>query len=61
MIGKDEVVVAIGGLKEKTLAAYRMGIKKVIIPKYGSDKLEIPPSLTAYRVRNLREAIETAM
>ena len=39
----------------------RLGFKKCIIPKYGSEKLEIPEGLTVYRVRNLREAIETAL
>ena len=32
-----------------------------MIPKNGSEKLEIPEGLTVYRVRNLREAIETAL
>ena len=35
-----------------------MGFKKCIIPRGGSEKLEIPTGLTVYRVRNLREAIE---
>jgi predicted ATP-dependent protease len=38
-----------------------LGFKKVIIPKFGSEKLEIPGELQVYRVRNLREAIEMAM
>ena len=39
----------------------RLGFKKCIIPRNGSDKLEIPTGLTVYRVRNIREAIETAL
>ena len=39
----------------------RLGFKKVIIPRGGAEKLEIPEGLTVYRVRNLREAIEVAM
>ncbi len=36
-------VLPIGGLKEKTLAAYRMGIRKIIIPKENEkDTQEIP-------------------
>ena len=39
----------------------RLGFSKCIIPKFGSEKLDIPKSLTVYRVRNIREAIETAL
>ena len=35
--------MAIGGLKEKALAAYRQGIKKVIIPKANLKDLEDIP------------------
>ena len=31
--------LAIGGLKEKTLAAYRSGIKKVLIPRQNERNL----------------------
>jgi DNA repair protein RadA/Sms len=39
----------------------RLGFKKVIIPRGGAEKLEIPDGLTVYRVRNLQEAIATAL
>ena len=39
-------VLAIGGLKEKSLAAYRAGIKRVIIPKDNQkDLVEIPEEI----------------
>lgn len=36
-------VLAIGGLKEKSLAAYRQGIKTIIIPKANQKDLEEIP------------------
>ena len=45
-------VLPIGGLKEKSLAAYRAGIKVLIIPKENEKDLEeIPPHvLSQFRV-----------
>jgi hypothetical protein len=39
----------------------RLGFHKCVIPKGGSEKLEIPQGLTVYRVRNIREAIEIVL
>ena len=48
-------------MSQRLAEVARLGFTKVIIPKYGSGKLEIPAGLTVYRVRNIREAIEVAM
>lgn len=39
----------------------RLGFKRCVIPKMGSDKIEIPEGLTIYKVKNLREAIEITL
>jgi ATP-dependent Lon protease len=59
-------VLAIGGLKEKLLAALRGGIKKVIIPKENErDLKEIPEnvlaSLEIHPVRWIDEVLEIAL
>jgi predicted ATP-dependent serine protease len=48
-------------MNQRLAEAARLGFKKCIIPKGGAEKLDIPQNLTVYRVRNLREAIETAL
>ena len=39
----------------------RLGFHKCVIPKGGSEKLEIPNGLSVYRVRNIREAMEITL
>lgn len=60
-VGLTGEIRAVSQMNQRLSEVVRLGFKKCIIPKNGSEKLEIPEGLTVYRVRNLREAIETAM
>ena len=60
-LGLTGEIRAVSHMNQRLAEAARLGFKKVIVPKYGSEKLEIPVGLTVYRVRNIREAIEVAM
>ena len=48
-------------MSQRLAEVARLGFKYCIIPKNGTEKLEIPEGLTVYRVKNLREAIAVAM
>jgi ATP-dependent Lon protease len=59
-------VLPIGGLKEKTLAAYRAGIDTLIIPEENRKDLEKIPAyvlekFTIVPVREIREVLDTAL
>jgi len=59
-------VLAIGGLKEKLLAAHRAGIKKVLIPENNKkDLVEIPKNILkdieVTTVKNLDEVLKVAL
>ncbi len=59
-------VLLIGGLKEKTLAAYRAGIRTLVIPEENRKDLEKIPDyvLEKFRivpVREIRQVLETAV
>lgn len=59
-------VMPIGGLREKTMAAYRMGIRKVIIPKKNmADLAEVDPKVKGairfVSATNLDEVFENAL
>ncbi len=60
-VGLTGEIRSVSHMNQRLAEAARLGFKKCIIPKGGAEKLEIPHGLTVYRVRNLREAIETAL
>ena len=60
-VGLTGEIRTVSNMSQRLAEVARLGFTKVIIPKYGSDKLDIPKGLTVYRVRNIREAIEVAM
>lgn len=60
-VGLTGEIRSVSNMNQRLAEVARLGFKKCIIPKNGSEKLEIPEGLTVYRVRNLREAIEIAM
>ena len=59
-------VLPIGGLKEKTLAAYRAGIKTLVIPKENEKDLEEIPEYVLQQFRivkteDIRDVLKTAL
>ena len=60
-VGLTGEIRSVSHMNQRLGEVSRLGFKKCIIPRGGSEKLEIPKGLTVYRVRNLREAIETAL
>lgn len=60
-VGMTGEIRSVSNLNQRLAEVSRLGFKKCMIPKGGSEKLEIPQGLTVYRVRNIREAIETAL
>lgn len=60
-VGLTGEIRAVSHLAQRLGEVSRLGFTKCIIPRSGSEKVEIPSGLTVYRVRNLREAIETAL
>ena len=60
-IGLTGEIRSVSHMNQRLSEAARLGFKKCIIPRSGSEKIEIPDGLQIYRVRNLWEAIETAL
>lgn len=60
-VGLTGEIRSVSNMNQRLAEVARLGFRKCIIPKKGSEKLEIPEGLTVYRVRNLREAIEISM
>ena len=60
------LVLPIGGLKEKLLAAHRAGIKKVLIPiENKKDLIEVPKTVLEFMeiipVKNVDEVLKVAL
>ena len=60
-VGMTGEIRSVSHMNQRLAEIVRLGFKKCIIPRGGSEKLDIPSELTVYRVRNIREAIETAI
>ena len=60
-VGMTGEIRAVSHMNQRLAEISRLGFKKCMIPRGGSEKLEIPGGLTVYRVRNIREAIEAAL
>jgi len=60
-VGLTGEIRSVSHMNQRLGEVSRLGFKKCILPKGGSEKLDIPAGLTVYRVRNLREAIEVAL
>ncbi len=60
-VGLTGEIRAVNHLSQRLQEVSRIGFRQCIIPKYGSDKVEIPEGLEVFRVRNIREAIEFAL
>lgn len=60
-VGLTGEIRAVSHMNQRLAEISRLGFKKCIIPRSGSDGLEIPKGMEVYRVRNIREAIEMAV
>ena len=60
-IGLTGEIRSVSNMNKRLSEVARLGFKRCIIPKNGSEKLEIPSNLEIFRVKNVREAIEIAI
>ncbi len=60
-VGLTGEIRSVMHMNQRLSEVARLGFRKCIIPRNGSEKLEIPDGLSVYRVRSIREAIEMAL
>jgi len=60
-VGLTGEIRAVNHMSQRLQEVRRIGFTQCIIPRSGTEKLEIPEGLQVYRVRNIREAIEMAL
>ena len=60
-VGLTGEIRSVSHMEQRLQEVHRLGFKKCIIPKSGSDKFTIPEGLQVYKVRNICEAVEIAL
>lgn len=60
-VGMTGEIRSVSHMNQRLAEISRLGFKKCMLPRSGSEKLDIPQGMTVYRVRNIREAIEAAL
>lgn len=60
-VGMTGEIRSVSHMNQRLAEIARLGFTQCIVPRSGSEKLDIPNGLNVYRVRNIREAIETAL
>ena len=60
-VGLTGEIRAVSMMNQRLSEAARLGFRTCIIPRNGTENIEIPNNLNVFRVRNLMEAIETAL
>lgn len=60
-VGLTGEIRAAGNLSQRLNEISRLGFRRCVIPRQGTEKLNAPDGLELLRVRNIREAIEIAL
>ncbi len=60
-VGLTGEVRSVSNMSQRLAEVARLGFSSCVIPKTGSEKLDIPENLKVYRVKNIYEAIEIAL
>lgn len=60
-VGLTGEIRSVSHMSQRLTEVARLGFKRCVLPRSGSEKLEVPNGLTVYRVTNLREAVETVL
>lgn len=60
-VGLTGEIRSVSNLSQRLAEVARLGFKKCVIPRNGSEKVAIPSGLQVYRVRNLQEAIAAVL
>ena len=60
-VGLTGEIRSVSHMNQRLGEVSRLGFTKCVIPRSGFEKLDVPNGITVYKVRNIREAIETVL